>query len=106
MKTCIVLVSCPEAKTAETVATALINEKLAACVNILHGMTSIYRWQGATERSEECLLIIKTEMEKIPDLEPRLLELHPYDTPEFVVLDTLYVNQRYADWVESAVTRD
>ena len=78
----IVLCTTPDRETAEMIAGALVAEQLAACVNILPGVTSVYRWQGAVEHSEELLLIIKTSETVWPMLEAQIQALHPYELPE------------------------
>ncbi|HRO57929.1 MAG TPA: divalent-cation tolerance protein CutA [Burkholderiaceae bacterium] len=84
---------------AEPVARALVDERLAACANLLPGCLSIYRWQGAVERAEEALMLVKTTRDRYPALERRLRELHPYDLPEIVAVAPERVLPAYADWV-------
>ena len=80
----------------------LIDERLAACVNILPPMTSIYRWQGKVEQDREQQMIIKTARTRVADLQTRVRELHPYELPEFLVLDATG-SEAYLAWVgESA----
>ena len=83
----------------ETLARTLVEEQLAACVNVLPVMTSVYRWKGKVEQEPERQLIIKTSASGVAALEARLRELHPYDLPEFVVLDAT-ASAAYAAWVE------
>lgn len=92
---------------ADTAALArtLVEERLAACVNVLPVMTSFYRWKGAVEEDTERQLIIKTLATRVPALEARLRELHPYELPEFVVL-TAAASAAYASWVEESVSAD
>lgn len=92
--------NCPDANTAERIATALVDGRLAACVNILPGMRSVYRWQGAEERAEEVLLLIKTTTERYPALQERLATLHPYELPELVAVETSHGLPAYLRWVE------
>jgi len=87
----------PEA--AESLASKLIDERVAACVNILPGVTSIYRWEGEVHRDSESLLIIKTSDKALPNLMQRVADLHPYDVPEIVALDTSSVHPAYAAWI-------
>lgn len=88
---------------AAALARTLVTEGLAACVNVLPGITSVYRWKGAIEADREQLLVIKTGAERVAALQTRLLELHPYELPEFVVLDAR-ASMAYAAWVlESTV---
>ena len=86
------------AKTART----LVEERLAACVNILPEMTSIYRWQDAIEEGAERQVIIKTARERVPALWERLRSLHPYDVPEFIMLPIVDGNEAYLKWIGDA----
>ena len=89
---------------AGALARALVDERLAACVNILAPMTSVYRWKGAVEQEAERQLLMKTTADRVPALERRLRELHPYELPEFVVLDAA-ASQAYGRWVDEEVRR-
>ncbi len=84
---------------AERIATALVDERLAACVNLVAPLTSIYRWQGAVERAEETLLVIKTRRALVPRLGARVQELHSYDVPELVVLPIVAGAASYLAWL-------
>jgi periplasmic divalent cation tolerance protein len=87
---------------AAAIARTLIDERLAACVNILPVMTSVYRWQGKVEQDREQQIVIKTTAERVAALQARLRQLHPYDLPEFLVLDATG-SEAYLAWVaESA----
>jgi periplasmic divalent cation tolerance protein len=87
---------------AVAIARTLIDERLAACVNILPPMTSIYRWEGKVEQDREQQMIIKTARTRVADLQTRVRELHPYELPEFLVLDATG-SEAYLAWVgESA----
>jgi len=88
---------------ASRISRELVERRLAACVNCLPGVTSVYRWQGVVEESAEVLLIIKTFAEKLPALEAALRELHSYELPEFVVLQVTAGSQLYLDWLLAAV---
>jgi periplasmic divalent cation tolerance protein len=87
---------------AEDIARALVDKKLAACVNVVPGVTSIYRWKGAIERESESTLFIKTRDDKVPALMEEIRRIHPYEVPEIVALevDELGVNPAYAKWVD------
>ena len=85
----------------EAIARALVDERLAACVNVLGPMTSFYRWHGAVERDVERQLLIKTTRGRVAALQARLIELHPYDLPEFVVLPVSEGGPAYLDWVRN-----
>jgi periplasmic divalent cation tolerance protein len=81
----------------------LVDERLAACVNVLPVMTSIYRWHGQVEQEREQQLVIKTAGDRLPALEARLRELHPYELPEFVVLTAAGGSDAYLAWVRDSV---
>ena len=89
--------------TAERLARALIDERLAACVNVHAPIVSIYRWKGTVERDTERQLVIKTTRERVPALENRLRELHPYELPEFIVISTSGGSDKYLAWVAGEV---
>ena len=97
--------SVPERESAEAIAHALVDERLAACVNIIPQIKSIYRWEGRVESNDEVLLIIKTStqvpMEKLRD---RILTLHPYDVPELVMVPVTDGLDKYLAWVEASVS--
>jgi periplasmic divalent cation tolerance protein len=87
---------------AAAIARTLIDERLAACVNILPPMTSVYRWQGKVEQDREQQMVIKTAADRVNALQARLRQLHPYELPEFLVLDATG-SDAYLAWVgESA----
>jgi len=84
-------------------ARTLVEERLAACVSILTGVTSVYRWQGGVEQDGEQQLLIKTTPDRLAALEARLQELHPYDVPELLVLDVEQGGAAYLAWVHESV---
>jgi periplasmic divalent cation tolerance protein len=84
---------------ARRISTALVDKQLAACVNIVDNIHSIYRWQGATESAAESLMLIKTRANLIPAIELRLRELHSYDVPELVAVPIAQGAQPYLDWL-------
>jgi periplasmic divalent cation tolerance protein len=87
---------------AAAIARTLIDERLAACVNILPAMLSVYRWQGKVEQDREQQIVIKTSSDRVAALQSRLRQLHPYELPEFLVLDATG-SEAYVAWVgESA----
>ena len=83
----------------EVVGKVLVEEQLAACVNVLPAMTSIYRWRGAVQQEAEEQMVIKTTADRLGDLEVRLRELHPYDLPEFLVITADAGSEAYLKWV-------
>lgn len=81
-------------------AKTLVERGLAACVNVLPGVTSIYRWKGAVETDAEQQLVIKTTADKIAALDEAITALHPYDVPEFIVLPIVAGSSRYLAWLD------
>lgn len=91
--------SCPDPGTASRIADALVEARLAACVQVLPGMTSVYRWQGKVEHADEVLLLAKTTRERLDALTARIVELHPYELPEVVAVDIAGGLPAYLDWI-------
>lgn len=91
--------TCPDIESASRLADALVDERLAACVNLLPGLRSVYRWQGAIERGDEVLLLIKTTRARLPALSARVVELHPAELPEVVAVEVAGGLPAYLDWV-------
>ena len=100
----LVLTTFPANSDADKLARTLVDERLAACVNILPPMRSIYTWKGAIELADERQLLIKTATHRVKELETRLKELHPYDVPEFLVISVLEGSGDYLSWLAD-VTR-
>ena len=94
----------PDADTGARIAQALVEERLAACVNVVPGIRSIYRWQGAIEDEQEVLLVIKTHAERMTALAERLCALHPYDVPELLALPVETGLAPYLQWLAGEVT--
>jgi periplasmic divalent cation tolerance protein len=94
-----VLTNCPDAETAELIANAVVEARLAACVNILAPCRSIYRWEGKLEQAVEIPLLIKTTDTCYAALEARIRELHPYRIPEIVALPVTRGLPDYLNWV-------
>lgn len=101
----LVLSSCPDTASAERIASMLVEERLAACVNLLPGVTSIYRWQGRVERAGEIQLLIKTTHECLPAVIARVQALHPHELPEVIAVEVRTGLPAYLDWV-AAETRE
>jgi len=89
----------PDLQTARLISQDLIEKKLAACVSILPGIESVYRWQGTVHSEAEFLLIIKTSAEKFRSLEAEIIHLHPYQVPEIIALPVSAANEKYIQWV-------
>lgn len=99
MRAVVIHCSCPEDASATAIATALVDERLAACVQRLPGVGSTYRWDGRIEDVTEVLLLIKTAADRIPAVFARVTALHPYDVPELLALDVREGTPAYLDWV-------
>jgi periplasmic divalent cation tolerance protein len=89
----------PDAGDSAAFARSLVDERLAACVNLLPPMESVYRWEGKIERETERQVIIKTTRQRTGELWERVRELHPYEVPEFVVVPILDGNEAYLRWI-------
>jgi periplasmic divalent cation tolerance protein len=98
----IILSTCPNAGVAERLARALVEESLAACVNIVPGLVSIYRWNDAVQSDEEVLMIVKTTAGCLEAARERLVALHPYDVPEAVALPVADGHHAYLEWVAAS----
>nr|VFK26457.1 MAG: divalent cation tolerance protein [Candidatus Kentron sp. MB]VFK30378.1 MAG: divalent cation tolerance protein [Candidatus Kentron sp. MB]VFK75193.1 MAG: divalent cation tolerance protein [Candidatus Kentron sp. MB] len=99
----IVLCTCPDLETAEQIATNLVDSGLAACVNIVPKIRSIYKWQGKIENHSESQLIIKTHQQRIPDLEQSIRQQHPYDVPEIIAIKIDSGSSEYLTWLNNLV---
>jgi periplasmic divalent cation tolerance protein len=100
----IVLTTVGDRANAERLARSLVEERLAACVNLLPGVRSIYRWKGAVEEADEILLVIKTTRAGHAALAARVRVLHPYELPELVAIDPADVDPAYLRWIGESVT--
>ena len=83
---------------------ALVERRLAACVNVVPGVTSIYTWKGGITTDSELLLVIKTRREKLDEVRSALLELHPYEVPELIALPIEGGHEAYLEWIEDSVS--
>jgi periplasmic divalent cation tolerance protein len=92
------LVTFPDETVAADIARTLLEERLVACVNLLPGVRSLYRWEGRVEDDAEVLGVLKTARDRVEALTRRVVELHPYDTPEVVAIDPAAVEGRYGAW--------
>ncbi len=99
----VVLLTGPDLETMGRLGETLVNERLAACVNLVPGLISVYRWQGAVEQAHEVLAIVKTTSDLVRALERKVGELHPYDVPEVIVLPVTGGSAKYLDWVTDSV---
>jgi periplasmic divalent cation tolerance protein len=99
----VVLVTAPSADVAAAIARAVVEERLAACGNVLPAVRSIYRWQGEVQDEAEALLILKTQRRRFPELRDRILALHPYEVPEVLALPVEAGSDAYLDWIAQAM---
>jgi len=95
----VVLVTVPRGGKAESLAEGAVEARLAACVNIVSGVTSIYRWRGRVHHDSESLLVIKTTAGKLKELESWIKQRHPYEMPEFLVLSVAAGSKEYLSWL-------
>lgn len=102
-ETRVVLVTAGSREEAERLARTLVDERLAACVNLIPGVRSVYRWQDAVESSDEILLLIKTQQHALDTLQSRVQELHSYEVPEFLVFAVDQASAAYAAWITANV---
>jgi len=94
--------TCNSAEIASSIAETLVNKKLAACVNIVNGIESVYQWQGKIEHDQEILLIIKTRQALFSQLEQTIQELHNYELPEIIAVPISSGEKNYLNWIQSA----
>lgn len=106
MSAVIVLTTLDAATDPAPLARTLVEERLAACVNVLPEMQSIYRWRGAVTAEAERQLVIKTSQDRLVDLQARLAALHPYEVPEFLVLSASGSTEAYLGWLKDSVGAD
>jgi periplasmic divalent cation tolerance protein len=98
-----VYVTAASSEDAEKIGRTLLDERLAACVNILDGMRSLYWWEGKIDEADEAVLIVKTEKSLVPSIIKRVEEIHPYKTPCAVALEVPAGSKNYLKWIESEV---
>ncbi len=102
----IVLTTVPSVGEAESLARRIVEEKLAACVQILPQMTSVYVWEGAVQKENEYLLLIKTTREKYSELEVFIASNHSYSVPEIIAVEAENVSEPYRKWLEKVMNGD
>jgi periplasmic divalent cation tolerance protein len=96
---CLVFCTFPDAASARQIGTVLIEKQLAACVNLIPGVESVYRWQGKVESASEVLAIFKTSVAVFPTFERELANLHPYEVPEIIAVEPAAVAESYGSWL-------
>ncbi|MCE1178022.1 MAG: divalent-cation tolerance protein CutA [Micrococcales bacterium] len=98
-------ITTPDSATAERIARLLVEERLAACAQVLPDMTSYYRWDGVVQADPECLILAKTTPGRFDELAARVEQEHPYETPEVIAMPIVAATEAYAAWLAEAVTR-
>lgn len=98
-----ILLTAPDADTAERLGRTLVEERLAACANVVPGLISVFRWEGEVQREAEVLVIVKTVDARVEEVRARVVDLHPYDVPEVLVLPVLDGHEPYLAWVREEV---
>ena len=99
----LILCTCPDNQVAEQLATSLVEQRLAACINIVPGLTSIYRWQGKLEKGTEVLLLIKTTRECYTAVETAIRQQHPYELPEIIAVTLDDGSSDYLRWLTTSL---
>ena len=100
----VVLVTCATLEEARKIARDVVEKRLAACVTLVtHAVESFYSWEGKLENNSEYLLMIKTTVERLGDLQKEVLDMHSYDTPEFIALQVVCGSDDYLKWVGESV---
>ncbi len=96
---CLIYCTCPSAEAGQKITDALIGKRLAACVNLIPGLRSTYRWKGEICRDDEVLLLIKTRSAQFERLKAAILKLHPYELPEVIAVPVMAGHTPYLDWI-------
>jgi periplasmic divalent cation tolerance protein len=102
-ETLVVLCTLPDREHASQMANTLVEEQLAACVNLIPGLVSVFRWQGTVQQDEEVLLLIKTSQAVYPQLEQRIRALHPYELPEIIAVPIQTGQAEYLQWINNSL---
>jgi periplasmic divalent cation tolerance protein len=100
----LILCTCPDRDTADKIARLLVTGQLAACVNILPGILSVYTWQGQVESAQEHLLLIKSSKDRYQALEAAIRDNHPYDVPEIIAVPVEAGLPEYLHWIDSCLS--
>ncbi|MGW8226330.1 MAG: divalent-cation tolerance protein CutA [Anaerolineales bacterium] len=103
----LVLITCPNKEVSEQVASALLDQKLAACINTMTPVTSLYTWKGEINRDEEILLIVKSRADLFEsELIPAVKAVHPYEVPEIIALPVIMGSEDYLGWIREVTRGD
>ena len=101
----VVLVTASSEEEAKNIAKQLLDERKAACVNIINGVSSLFTWQGRQEEEQESLLVIKSGASLLPQIIETVKQVHSYDVPEIIALPVLGGNEDYLEWIDSGIER-
>lgn len=99
MSNCIIYCTVPNEFNANLIASSLVEENLAACINILPSVTSVYKWEGITQNNTEMLMMIKTREEKFEAVEAKIKQLHEYSLPEIIAIPIIKGSEEYQNWI-------
>lgn len=100
---CVVYVTVPDRESADKLSEVLIRERLAACVNVVDNVNSVFHWQGRVDKGSELLLIIKTKQDLFERLAKEVKAIHPYEVPEIIAMPIIAIDDDYASWFSSCV---
>jgi periplasmic divalent cation tolerance protein len=101
---CQVTTTWPDRAAADRLAACVVEERLAACAQVSGPLSSTYRWEGKAERATEWYCHLKTTVDRLPALEARIRQLHPYEVPEIIAVPIMQGNPAYLDWIRASVT--
>lgn len=99
MSNCIIYCTVPNEFNANLIASSLVEENLAACINILPSVTSVYKWEGIIQNNTEMLMMIKTREEKFEAVEAKIKQLHEYSLPEIIAIPIIKGSEEYQNWI-------
>lgn len=101
----LILCTCPDQESAQTIAKTLVTKKRAACVNIIPNMTSVYEWEGELVQDSEVQLLIKSQTHLFTQICEDIVYIHPYETPEIIAIDIAQGNPDYMNWINKATNK-
>ncbi|OYT25504.1 MAG: cytochrome C biogenesis protein CcdA [Thermoprotei archaeon ex4572_64] len=101
----IILITTPDRENAEKIARTLISRKLAACINIVNDVSSIFLWKGSVEETKENLLIIKSRLDVLDEVIDEVKKIHPYEVPEVIAIPIIYGLKKYLEWIDEVLER-